>query len=71
MTNEQKKEFVTNTWSALARGDFKAALENLSDNVSWLVPGSLPNISGLKRGKQEVHDFMAGVLTVTERASAW
>jgi len=64
MTNEQTKEFVMDTWTALAKGDFDAALENLSDNVTWLVPGSLPNISGLKRGKQEVNDFMAGVLSM-------
>ncbi len=61
MTNDQKKEFVTKTWSAFTKGDLKTALDNLSDNVSWLVPGSMPNVSGLKRGKEEIRKFMAGV----------
>ena len=61
MTNEQKKELVTKTWTAFGKGDVKAAFANMSDSVSWLVPGSTPNVSGLKRGKDEILKFMAGV----------
>ena len=39
MTSEQKKSFVTETWGAFGKGDIKTAFANLSDNVSWLIPG--------------------------------
>jgi uncharacterized protein len=61
MTDEQKKSLVTQTWSAFGKGDVKTAFANMSDNVSWLIPGSLPGVSGLKRGKDEILKFMAGV----------
>jgi len=61
MTNEQKKELVTQTWTAFGQGDVKTAFANMSDNVSWLIPGSIPGVSGLKRGKDEILKFMAGV----------
>jgi ketosteroid isomerase-like protein len=61
MTAEEKKELVTGTWNALAKGDIKGAFANMSDNVSWLVPGNLPEVSGLKRGKDEILKFMSGV----------
>jgi ketosteroid isomerase-like protein len=61
MTSEQKKSFVTDTWAAFGKGDIKTAFANLSDNVSWLIPGTTPGVSGLKRGKDEILKFMSGV----------
>jgi uncharacterized protein len=61
MTSEQKKSLVTQTWAAFGKGDIKAAFANMSDNVSWLVPGTTPGVSGLKRGKEEILKFMSGV----------
>jgi uncharacterized protein len=61
MTSEQKKALVTQTWTAFGKGDIKAAFANMSDSVSWLVPGNTPNVSGLKRGKDEILKFMAGI----------
>src|SRR5216683_4674649 len=45
MTSEQKKSFVTETWAAFGKGDIKTAFANLSDNVSWLIPGTTPGVS--------------------------
>jgi uncharacterized protein len=64
MTNEQKKALVTQTWTAFGKGDIKAAFANMSDNISWLVPGTTPGVSGLKRGKDEILKFMSGVGTM-------
>jgi uncharacterized protein len=61
MNSEQKKSLVTETWDAFVTGDTKKAFANMSDNVSWVVPGTLPNVSGLKRGKDEILKFMSGV----------
>lgn len=63
MTAEQNKELVTKTWSAFGSGDLKTAFANMSDNVSWLVPGSMPGVSGLKRGKDEITKFVSGIGT--------
>lgn len=64
MTAEEKKDLVKQTWGAFTKGDIKAAFANMSDNVSWLVPGTTPNVAGLKKGKDEILKFMSGVGTV-------
>jgi uncharacterized protein len=61
MTPEKNKELITATWRAFGKGDLNAALANLSDNASWLVPGNLPNVSGLKKGKQAIVQFLGGI----------
>ncbi len=61
MNSEEKKAFVVNTWNAFGKGDIKAAFANMADNVSWVVPGNMPGVSGLKRGKDEILKFMSGV----------
>jgi uncharacterized protein len=61
MNSEEKKAFVTNTWGLFGKGDIKAAFANMADNVSWVVPGNMPGVSGLKRGKEEILKFMSGV----------
>jgi ketosteroid isomerase-like protein len=59
MTVEQNKTLVTQTWDALVRGDVKTAFANMSDEVSWLIPGNLP-VSGLKKDKAGVLEFLRG-----------
>jgi ketosteroid isomerase-like protein len=61
MGTEQNKELVTRTWQAFTKGDLKTAFDNMSDEVSWLVPGTLPGVSGVKKGKQAIRDFIGGV----------
>jgi ketosteroid isomerase-like protein len=61
MSAEQNKEMVTATWTAFGKGDIKTAFANMADNVSWLIPGSTPGVSGVKRGKDEILKFMASV----------
>ena len=61
MTAEQNAEFVRRTWQDLTAGKVDAALANMSDEVSWLIQGNVPNVSGLKRGKEEVRKFVSGI----------
>jgi len=60
MSAEQNKELVTKTWRAFISGDFDTALANMSDEISWVIPGSLQGVSGLKKGKAAVREFGAG-----------
>jgi uncharacterized protein len=46
------------TWDAVRRGDPKAAFANMSDEVTWRIPGLLEPVSGLKRGKAEILGFL-------------
>ena len=61
MSAEQNKELVTKTWRAFISGDLDTALANMSDEISWVIPGSLQGISGVKRGKAAVREFGSGV----------
>jgi len=61
MSAEQNKELVTKTWRAFISGDLDTALANMSDEISWVIPGSLQGISGLKRGKDAIREFGSGV----------
>ncbi len=61
MAAEQNAEVVHRTWQDLIGGKIDAALANMSDDVSWLIPGNVPNVSGLRRGKDEVRKFVAGI----------
>ncbi len=53
----ENKELVTGFWNAFAKGDIKTAFASMSDEVSWLIPGNLPNLSGLRKGKAEILNF--------------
>ncbi len=57
MSIETNKELALNFWNAFSKGDIKAAFASLSDEVSWLIPGNLPNLSGLRKGKTAILDF--------------
>jgi ketosteroid isomerase-like protein len=43
MSVARNKELVINFWDAFSKGDIKTAFASLSDDVSWLIPGNLPN----------------------------
>ena len=57
MSTEANKELVTATWKSFVKGDLKAVFANMSDDISWLIPGDIPNLSGLRKGKAAVIDF--------------
>jgi|SRR5271163_1540575 len=61
MSAEQNTELVIRTWQAVSKGDADTALVNMSDEISWVIPGHLPNLSGVKRGKDEVGKFITGI----------
>ena len=54
---ESNKELVKSTWQAFVKGDIKTAFANMSDEVSWLIPGNLNNLSGLRKGKAAILEF--------------
>jgi ketosteroid isomerase-like protein len=64
MTTEQNKEMVTKTWHAFITGDLDTALDNMSDEISWVIPGSLQGVSGLKRGKAAIREFGSNIKNV-------
>lgn len=61
MSIESNKQMVVATWQAFLKGDIKTAFANMSDDVSWLVPGTIPGVSGVKKGKPAILEFMGGV----------
>ena len=61
MTIEENKRFVTQTWQRLLGGDVEGALVNFSDDVTWFLTGKLEGVSGLKKGKEAVREFLGGV----------
>lgn len=54
MSVVSNKDLVINFWDAFSKGDIKIAFASLFDDVSWLIPGNLPNFSGLRKGKAEI-----------------
>jgi uncharacterized protein len=61
MTIDGNKDFVKRTWEMLLGGNVEAALANFSDDVTWFLTGKLEGVSGLKKGKDAVRGFLAGV----------
>jgi ketosteroid isomerase-like protein len=57
MNAEANKQLVLNFWGSFSKGDIKTAFASMSDEVSWLIPGNLPNLSGLRKGKAGILDF--------------
>ena len=60
MSVARNKELVTNFCDAFSKGDIKTAFASLADDVSWLIPGNLPNFSGLRKGKAEILNLARG-----------
>jgi len=61
MTTEANKDFVKRTWQTLLGGDLEEALGGFSDDVTWFLTGTLEGVSGLKKGKAAVREFLGGV----------
>jgi uncharacterized protein len=53
MSREENLEKTRAGYEAFARGDVQAALENIADDVEWIVPGDSA-IGGTYRGKDEL-----------------
>jgi uncharacterized protein len=53
MAGEQNLETAKKGYAAFSAGDAAGAMENLTDDVEWIVPGDSA-VSGTHRGKQEV-----------------
>lgn len=60
MAGEHNLETAKEGYQAFMLGDAETALENIHDDVEWIVPGNSA-VSGTLRGKQEVGEFW-GVL---------
>lgn len=63
MTVDEKKRLVLDTWEAFRSGQVKAALANMTDDVTWWIPGLIEPISGLRRGKAEIVEFLRWAAT--------
>ena len=53
MAGEENLEVAKKAYAAFSAGDAAGAMENIADDVEWIVPGNSA-ISGSHRGKQEV-----------------
>ena len=58
MTAAEKKQLVLDTWEAFRCGDVKTAFANMTDDVTWWIPGLIAPIAGMKRGKPEIVGFL-------------
>ena len=56
MSAEQNLDSVKKAYAAFSAGDAQAAMENLADDVEWIVAGNSA-ISGTYHGKNEVGGF--------------
>jgi uncharacterized protein len=56
MSVEQNKQIARDTWEAAVSGNIDKATALLSDEVSWMLPGSV-NPGGPLKGKQAVAGF--------------
>jgi uncharacterized protein len=56
MAGEENLEKTKAAYAAFQRGDAARAMEDLADDVEWIVAGQ-SSVSGTYRGKQEVGQF--------------
>lgn len=56
MAGEQNLESAKKAYAAFSAGDAAGAMENIADDVEWIVPGNSA-ISGTLHGKAEVGEF--------------
>jgi len=57
MSAEQNTDLIRKTWTDVIAGNADAAAANMSDEVSWMIAGNLPGVSGTKKGKAAFLDF--------------
>ena len=67
MSEQQNLELVRRGYEAFGRGDIKALLDLLADDIEWTSPGppELPT-AGTRRGLQQVSEFFQAVDEVFE-----
>lgn len=56
MSAEQNLALVKAAYEAFGAGDAAGAMENMADDVEWIVPGN-SSVSGTYRGKAELGGF--------------
>jgi ketosteroid isomerase-like protein len=61
MSAEQNADLIRKTWVDVIAGNVDAAAANMSDEVSWMIAGNLPGVSGTKKGKAAVKEFIGGI----------
>jgi ketosteroid isomerase-like protein len=61
VSTEENRSLVTETWKRLLGGDVSGALTNVSEDATWWISGTLPGVSGTKKGKAEIEAFFGGV----------
>jgi len=57
MSAEQNIALTKAAYKAFSSGDITAAMENMADDIEWVVPGE-SRLSGTYRGKDEVVGFL-------------
>ena len=57
MSAADNKANTESAYKAFANADLDGALENLSDDIEWIVPGN-STISGTYHGKEEVTNYL-------------
>jgi uncharacterized protein len=67
MNEQQNIKVVQNAYAAFGRGDIPALLDNLDENVEWLLPGegTIPQ-AGAYRGRDGVARFFQTLEQTTE-----
>jgi ketosteroid isomerase-like protein len=53
MGESENLQAAKDGYAAFSAGDLEKAMENISDDIEWVVPGNL-SVSGTKKGKDEV-----------------
>lgn len=68
MSEKDNVQMVQNAYNAFKKGDIKAVLNTLADDVEWISPGP-PDImpaAGTRRGRQAVAEFFETVSKVED-----
>ncbi|MDQ3104503.1 MAG: nuclear transport factor 2 family protein [Actinomycetota bacterium] len=58
MSASENKAAIQAAYQAFGAGDLEGTMQNMADDVEWIVPGN-STISGTYRGKDEVAHFFA------------
>ena len=56
MAGEENLEKAKKAYAAFSDGNAEGAMENMADDVEWIVPGN-SSVSGTLHGKEEVGEF--------------
>jgi len=60
MAVDQRAEIVRKMWTAWCAGDLQTALDNMSDEITWTIPGNR-DVSGSRQGKDAMRKLFADV----------